>query len=138
MASDSRVSRQLFWAVVHHRSLSRRFGHRIDRLRRGSHPALAHKPKIIVAGATAYSRTIDFAAFRSIADEVGAILWVDAAHFIGLVAGRAIPSCVPYADVVSATTHKVLRGPRGGMILCRGEHASAVDRAVFPFIQAAR
>ncbi|MDJ0440576.1 serine hydroxymethyltransferase [Rhodococcus qingshengii] len=97
--------------------------------------ALAHKPKIIVAGATAYSRTIDFAAFRSIADEVGAILWVDAAHFIGLVAGRAIPSCVPYADVVSATTHKVLRGPRGGMILCRSEHASAVDRAVFPFIQ---
>lgn len=73
--------------------------------------ALVHRPKIIVAGATAYSRLIDFAAFRSIADEVGAILWVDAAHFIGLVAGQAIPSPVPYADVVSATTHKVLRGP---------------------------
>ncbi|MCZ4080255.1 serine hydroxymethyltransferase [Rhodococcus sp. H36-A4] len=97
--------------------------------------ALVHRPKIIVAGATAYSRLIDFAAFRSIADEVGAILWVDAAHFIGLVAGQAIPSPVPYADVVSATTHKVLRGPRGGMLMCRAEHARAIDKAVFPFSQ---
>ncbi|WP_338886021.1 serine hydroxymethyltransferase [Rhodococcus sovatensis] len=97
--------------------------------------ALVHRPRIIVAGATAYSREIDFAAFRSIADEVGAILWVDAAHFIGLVAGQAIPSPVPYADVVSATTHKVLRGPRGGMLMCRQEHARAIDKAVFPFSQ---
>ncbi|WP_186630052.1 serine hydroxymethyltransferase [Rhodococcus sp. BP22] len=97
--------------------------------------ALVHRPKIIVAGATAYSRLIDFAAFRSIADEVGAILWVDAAHFIGLVAGQAIPSPVPFADVVSATTHKVLRGPRGGMLMCRDEHARAIDKAVFPFSQ---
>lgn len=97
--------------------------------------ALIHRPRIIVAGATAYSRRIDFAAFRSIADEVGAVLWVDAAHFIGLVAGGAIPSPIPYADVVSATTHKVLRGPRGGMLMCREEHARAVDKAVFPFSQ---
>lgn len=97
--------------------------------------ALLHRPRIIVAGATAYSREIDFAAFRSIADEVGAVLWVDAAHFIGLVAGGAIPSPVPYADVVSATTHKVLRGPRGGMLMCRQEHARAIDKAIFPFSQ---
>ncbi|MGU3434847.1 serine hydroxymethyltransferase [Actinomycetes bacterium M1A6_2h] len=97
--------------------------------------ALLHRPKIIVAGATAYPRTIDFAAFRAIADEVHAILWVDAAHFIGLVAGGAIESPVPYADVVSATTHKVLRGPRGGMLLSRSEHAAALDKAVFPFTQ---
>lgn len=97
--------------------------------------ALVHRPKIIVAGATAYSRLIDFANFRSIADEVGAILWVDAAHFIGLVAGQAIPSPVPFADVVSATTHKVLRGPRGGMLMCRADHARAIDKAVFPFSQ---
>jgi len=97
--------------------------------------ALTHKPKMIVAGATAYPRLIDFAKFREIADEVNAILWVDAAHFIGLVAGKAIPSPVPYADVVSFTTHKVLRGPRGGMILSKVEHASAVDKAVFPMMQ---
>ena len=97
--------------------------------------ARTHRPKMIVAGATAYPRLIDFAAFRQIADEVGAILWVDAAHFIGLVAGKAIPSPVPYADVVSATTHKVLRGPRGGMLLSREEHAKKLDKAVFPFTQ---
>ena len=97
--------------------------------------AREHRPKMIIAGATAYPRLIDFAAFREIADEVGAKLMVDAAHFIGLVAGQAIPSPVPYADVVSATTHKVLRGPRGGMILCREEHAKAIDKAVFPFTQ---
>ncbi len=97
--------------------------------------AREHRPKMIIAGATAYPRLIDFAAFREIADEVGAYLMVDAAHFIGLVAGQAIPSPVPYADVVSFTTHKVLRGPRGGMILCKEELASAIDKAVFPFLQ---
>ncbi|RZS32413.1 glycine hydroxymethyltransferase [Herbihabitans rhizosphaerae] len=97
--------------------------------------ALHHQPRMIIAGATAYPRLIDFAAFREIADEVGAVLVVDAAHFIGLVAGKAIPSPVPYADVVTLTTHKVLRGPRGGMILCREEHAKAIDKAVFPFSQ---
>lgn len=97
--------------------------------------ALEHRPRMIICGATAYPRLIDFAAFRSIADEVGAILMVDAAHFIGLVAGKAIPSPVPYADVVTFTTHKVLRGPRGGMILCRAEHAAKIDKAVFPMMQ---
>ena len=97
--------------------------------------AIQHKPRMIICGATAYPRLIDFESFRSIADEVGAILMVDAAHFIGLVAGRAIPSPVPYADVVTFTTHKVLRGPRGGMILCKAEHASAIDKAVFPMMQ---
>ena len=97
--------------------------------------ALEHKPRMIIAGATAYPRLIDFAAFRAIADEVGAILMVDAAHFIGLVAGKAIPSPVPYADVVTFTTHKVLRGPRGGMILCKAEHAAAIDKGVFPMMQ---
>ena len=97
--------------------------------------AREHRPKMIIAGATAYSRLIDFAAFREIADEVGAWLMVDAAHFIGLVAGKAIPSPVPYADVVSFTTHKVLRGPRGGMIVCREELAQRIDKAVFPFLQ---
>lgn len=97
--------------------------------------ARQHQPKMIIAGATAYPRLIDFAAFRAIADEVGAILMVDAAHFIGLVAGKAIPSPVPYADVVCFTTHKTLRGPRGGMILSRAQHAKTIDKAVFPFIQ---
>ncbi|NMO56025.1 serine hydroxymethyltransferase [Actinoplanes sp. TBRC 11911] len=97
--------------------------------------ALAHRPKLIVCGATAYPRVIDFGRFRQIADEVGAYLMVDAAHFIGLVAGRAIPSPVPHADIVTCTTHKVLRGPRGGMILCRAELAQRVDKAVFPFSQ---
>ena len=97
--------------------------------------AREHKPKVIVAGATAYPRVIDFAAFRGIADEVGAKLMVDAAHFAGLVAGGAHPSPVPYADIVTFTTHKTLRGPRGGTILCREEHAKAVDKAVFPFLQ---
>jgi glycine hydroxymethyltransferase len=97
--------------------------------------ALAHRPRMIIAGATAYPRLIDFAAFRAIADEVEAILMVDAAHFIGLVAGKVIPSPVPFADIVTFTTHKVLRGPRGGMVVCRAEHAKAVDKAVFPFSQ---
>ncbi len=97
--------------------------------------ALEHRPRLIICGATAYPRLIDFEAFRSIADESGAILMVDAAHFIGLVAGKAIPSPVPYADVVTFTTHKVLRGPRGGMILTTAEHAAAIDKAVFPMMQ---
>jgi glycine hydroxymethyltransferase len=97
--------------------------------------ARARRPKVIVAGATAYPRAIDFAAFREIADEVGAILMVDAAHFIGLVAGGAYPNPVPYADVVTFTTHKTLRGPRGAMILCREEHAKRVDKAAFPMMQ---
>lgn len=94
-----------------------------------------HKPKMIICGATAYPSLIDFAAFRQIADEVGAVLMVDAAHFIGLVAGGAIPSPVPYADVVCFTTHKALRGPRGGMIVSKAEHAAKIDKAVFPFLQ---
>ena len=97
--------------------------------------AIANKPKMICAGATAYPSLIDFEKVRAICDEVGAIMWVDAAHFIGLVAGKAIPSPVPYADVVSFTTHKVLRGPRGGMILSKAEHAAAIDKAVFPGMQ---
>jgi glycine hydroxymethyltransferase len=97
--------------------------------------ARQHRPKMIIAGATAYPRLIDFAAFREIADEVGAWLMVDAAHFVGLVAGKAIPSPVPFADVVTFSTHKVLRGPRGGMLLCRPELAARLDKAVFPFSQ---
>jgi len=97
--------------------------------------AREHKPKMIIAGGSAIPRLIDFAAFREIADEVGAKFVVDAAHFIGLVAGKAIPSPVPYADVVTFTTHKVLRGPRGGMIVCKEEFASAIDKAVFPMMQ---
>jgi glycine hydroxymethyltransferase len=97
--------------------------------------AIRTKPKMICSGATAYPSLVDFEKIRAICDEVGAIMWVDAAHFIGLVAGKAIPSPVPYADVVSFTTHKVLRGPRGGMILAKSEHAAAIDKAVFPGIQ---
>ncbi|MEY5144683.1 MAG: serine hydroxymethyltransferase [Actinomycetota bacterium] len=97
--------------------------------------AREHRPKMIVAGGSAIPRLIDFAAFRQIADEVGAVFLVDAAHFIGLVAGKAIPSPVPYADVVTFTTHKVLRGPRGGMIVCKAEHATAIDKGVFPLMQ---
>jgi len=97
--------------------------------------AREHQPKMIICGGSAIPRLIDFAAFREIADEVGAILMVDAAHFIGLVAGKAIPSPVPFADVVTFTTHKVLRGPRGGMILTTSEHAAAIDKAVFPMMQ---
>ncbi|MFJ3302873.1 serine hydroxymethyltransferase [Streptomyces sp. NPDC086549] len=97
--------------------------------------ARTHRPKAIVCGSIAYPRHIDYAFFRDVADEVGAYLIADAAHPIGLVAGGAAPNPVPYADVVCATTHKVLRGPRGGMILCGAELAERVDRAVFPFTQ---
>ncbi|MFN8484620.1 MAG: serine hydroxymethyltransferase [Anaerolineae bacterium] len=94
--------------------------------------AQQHRPKLIVTGATAYSRLWDFARFREIADSVGAYLMCDMAHFAGLVAGGAHPSPVPYCDIVTSTTHKTLRGPRGGIILCRKEHAPAVDKMNFP------
>lgn len=97
--------------------------------------ALQHKPKLLIAGHSAYPRMLDFAKFRSIADECGAILLVDMAHFAGLVAGGVHPNPVPYADVVTTTTHKTLRGPRGAMILCKEQHAKAIDKAVFPGLQ---
>jgi glycine hydroxymethyltransferase len=97
--------------------------------------AKEHRPKIVLAGFTAYPRVIDWAAFRSIADDVGALLWVDASHFIGLCAGGAYPSPVPFADVVTFTTHKTLRGPRGAIVLTKEEHAKAIDKAVFPMMQ---
>ncbi|MBO8175966.1 serine hydroxymethyltransferase [Aeribacillus pallidus] len=97
--------------------------------------ARQHKPKLIVAGASAYPRIIDFKKFREIADEVGAYLMVDMAHIAGLVAAGVHPSPVPYADFVTTTTHKTLRGPRGGMILCKEEFAKKIDKAIFPGIQ---
>jgi glycine hydroxymethyltransferase len=97
--------------------------------------ALAVRPKIIIAGHSAYPRILDFKIFRQIADEVDALLMVDMAHFAGLVAGGVHPSPVPYADVVTTTTHKSLRGPRGAMILCKAKHAQAIDKAVFPGVQ---
>jgi len=97
--------------------------------------ARERRPKMIIAGWSAYPRRLDFPRFREIADEVGALLMVDAAHFIGLVAGGAIPSPVPHADVVTFTTHKVLRGPRGGMLVCKAQHAAKLDKAVFPMMQ---
>jgi glycine hydroxymethyltransferase len=104
----------------------------LDQLRDLAHE---HRPKMIVAGATAYPRTIDPAPIREIADEVGALFMFDAAHIAGLIAGGAHPSPVPYADVVTFTTHKTLRGPRGGCILSRSEHAAAIDKAMFPGLQ---
>ena len=101
----------------------------VDRLAR------EHRPKIIVAGATAYPRVIDFARFRQIADEVGALLMVDMAHIAGLVAAGVHPSCVPHAQVVTTTTHKTLRGPRGAMIMCNKDLASSIDKGVFPRMQ---
>ncbi|MBQ2297324.1 MAG: serine hydroxymethyltransferase [Ruminiclostridium sp.] len=97
--------------------------------------ALEHKPKMIIAGASAYPRVIDFAKFREIADEVGAYLFVDMAHIAGLVAVGLHPSPVPYADVVTTTTHKTLRGPRGGVILCKEALAKTIDKAIFPGAQ---
>ena len=97
--------------------------------------ALEHRPKMIIAGASAYPRIIDFARFRKIADEVGAYLMVDMAHIAGLVAAGIHPSPVPHADVVTTTTHKTLRGPRGGLILCRNELAAKIDKAIFPGTQ---
>ena len=97
--------------------------------------AREHRPKLIIAGASAYPRIIDFAKFRQIADEVGALLMVDMAHIAGLVAAGVHPSPVPYADFVTTTTHKTLRGPRGGMVLCRAAHAKTIDSKVFPGMQ---
>jgi glycine hydroxymethyltransferase len=97
--------------------------------------ALAHKPKMLIAGYSAYPRTIDFAAFAAIAKEVGAIFMVDMAHFAGLSATGVYPSPVPHADVVTTTTHKTLRGPRGGMVLCKAAHAAVVNKAMFPGTQ---
>ncbi|WP_394620210.1 serine hydroxymethyltransferase [Lentzea sp. JNUCC 0626] len=99
--------------------------------------AREHRPRLIVAGWSAYPRQLDFSEFRRIADEVGAYLMIDMAHFAGLVAGGVHPNPMPYADVVTSTTHKTLGGPRGGMVLCRGEHAARIDTAVFPGQQAA-
>jgi len=101
----------------------------VDRL------AAAHQPKLVVVGASAYSRVLDFKRFREIADKVGALLMVDMAHIAGLVAAGVHPSPVPYADVVTTTTHKTLRGPRGGMVLCRHAYARAIDKSLFPGIQ---
>ena len=97
--------------------------------------AIREKPKMIVAGASAYARTIDFAKFREIADEVGAYFMVDMAHIAGLIAAGLHPSPVPYADFVTTTTHKTLRGPRGGAILCKEKYAKLIDKAIFPGIQ---
>ena len=94
--------------------------------------AREHRPRLVLAGYSAYSRVVDFAAFAEVAREVGAVFMVDMAHFAGLVAGGAYPSPVPHADVVTTTTHTTLRGPRGGLILCKAEHAKAIDKAVFP------
>jgi glycine hydroxymethyltransferase len=97
--------------------------------------AIAEKPEMIVSGASAYSRTIDFPKIREICDEVGALMMVDMAHIAGLIAAGVHPSPVPYADFVTTTTHKTLRGPRGGAILCKEEYAKAIDKAIFPGIQ---
>ena len=97
--------------------------------------ALAHRPRIVLAGYSAYSRHLDYQAFRSIADEVGALFMVDAAHFIGLVAGRAMPNPTPIADIVTATTHKALRGPRGGLIMAKEAYGAGLNKSVFPDMQ---
>src|SRR5690606_23407998 len=97
--------------------------------------AKAERPKLIIAGASAYPRVIDFAAFRSISDEVGAVLMVDMAHIAGLVAAGIQPSREPHAQFVTTTTHKTLRGPRGGLVMCQEEYAKALDKAVFPGLQ---
>jgi glycine hydroxymethyltransferase len=97
--------------------------------------ALEHKPKMIIAGYSAYSRVVDFAKFADVAKEIGAILMVDMAHFAGLVATGVYPSPVPHADVVTTTTHKTLRGPRGGIVLCKAQHAKVIDKSVFPGTQ---
>ena len=112
----------------------RREDHRID-MDEVRKLALEHRPKVIWAGTTAYPRTLDFPAFRAIADEVGAILAADIAHIAGLVATGVHPSPMGIADVVTSTTHKTFRGPRGGMIFCKKAHASAIDKAVFPGLQ---
>jgi len=120
------------WNFVHYRLTASDERIDLDQVR---DLALEHHPKVILTGATAYPRIIEPEPFRAIADEVGALFVFDAAHIAGLVAGGAHPSPVPYADVVTFTTHKTLRGPRGGAIVCKQEHAAAIDRAVFPGLQ---
>jgi glycine hydroxymethyltransferase len=122
------VSGKLYNPVPYHVS---RDGGRVD-MEEVARLAEEHKPKLIVAGWSAYPRQLDFAAFREIADSVGALLFVDMAHFAGLVAAGEHPNPVEHADVVSTTIHKTLCGPRSGMILCREEHAKAIDKAIFP------
>ena len=97
--------------------------------------ALEHRPKLVLCGGSAYPRTVDTAMFRRVADEVGALLWCDMAHFAGLVAAGLHPNPVEHCDVVTSTTHKTLAGPRAGLVLCRAEHAKAIDRAIFPGLQ---
>jgi glycine hydroxymethyltransferase len=121
-----------YYKVVHYGV--RPDNHRID-MDEVAKLAREHQPKIIICGASAYPRIIDFPAFAQIAQEVGAYLLADIAHISGLVAGKVHPSPVPYADIVSTTTHKTLRGPRGGMIMCKAEHAARIDKAVFPGCQ---
>ena len=133
LTHGSKVSLTGKWLNAVHYSLNPETGLLdYDEIRR---LALEHKPKVLVAGHSAYPRQLDFAKFRAIADECGAILFVDMAHFAGLVAGGAHPNPVPYADVVTTTTHKTLRGPRGAIILCKEKHAKAIDKAVFPGLQ---
>lgn len=120
------------WRAVHYGVDPRTGRIDYDRVRE---QALQDRPRLIIAGGSAYARIIDFAAFRSIADEVGAFFLVDMAHFAGLVAGGVYPSPVPHAQVVTSTTHKTLRGPRAGLILCTMEHAKAIDKSVFPGTQ---
>jgi glycine hydroxymethyltransferase len=122
------VSGKLYEVVAYH---VRREDLRVD-MEEVEHLAREHRPKLIVAGWSAYSRHLDFGAFRQIADSVGAKLMVDMAHFAGLVAADEHPTPVPHADVVTTTIHKTLCGPRSGMILCREEHAQAIDKAIFP------
>ena len=133
LTHGSKVSLTGKWLNAVHYSLDEKTGLiDYDQVRR---LALEHKPKVLVAGHSAYPRQLDFAKFRAIADECGAILFVDMAHFAGLVAGGVHPSPIPYADVVTTTTHKTLRGPRGAMLLCKEKHAKAIDKAVFPGLQ---
>ncbi|MEI8095636.1 MAG: serine hydroxymethyltransferase [Spirochaetales bacterium] len=133
LTHGSKVSLTGKWLNAVHYSLDEKTGLiNYDEVRK---LALEHKPKVLIAGHSAYPRQLDFARFRAIADECGAILFVDMAHIAGLVAGGAHPSPIPYADVVTTTTHKTLRGPRGAMILCKEVHAKAIDKAVFPGLQ---
>jgi len=118
-----------------HRPHRRVFRLAVEPVRIDKHLAVKHRPKLIVCGASAYSRLIDFKAFRQIADRVGAAVLADIAHIAGLVAAGVHPSPVPHAEFVTSTTHKTLRGPRGGMILCREEFARKIDREIFPGIQ---
>ena len=130
---DARHEGVLLRQVVQRRPLRRRPARpRTSTTTRSPQLAREHRPKVILAGGSAIPRLIDFEFFRNLADEVGAIFWVDAAHFIGLVAGKAIPSPVPYADVVTFTTHKVLRGPRSGALVCKAEHADGARPGRLP------